>query len=150
MSSPRILDIAWLAGLLEGEGAFLFQKCKNWKGSLKIALQMSDYDIVARVANMFDRPCLGPYGPYNGSLQVKQTWQTYTTGSEAAAWMMTLYNFLGNRRREKIKELLLEWQKQQIQLAGRSAKCHELRAYWAKDLCRPCYDKFHREVHENE
>lgn len=44
------IEIAWLAGLLEGEGSFA---CPPSDGQLRISLQMCDEDIVARVADMF-------------------------------------------------------------------------------------------------
>jgi hypothetical protein len=43
--APAIRDIAWLAGLLEGEACF-----GSYNGCLSIQLQMIDEDIVLRVA----------------------------------------------------------------------------------------------------
>lgn len=45
----RTIDIAWLAGLIEGEGSFFF----NAADSPGIGIQMSDCDIVTRVATMY-------------------------------------------------------------------------------------------------
>lgn len=99
-----LLDIAWLAGLIEGEGCFKMQKTGGYAGSICIALQMTDLDIVERATALIGGTLWGPHGPYGVSKQ--QTFQTAIFGSRAASWMMTLYPFLGHRRRDKVRELL--------------------------------------------
>lgn len=135
-----LLDIAWLAGILEGEGCFKIQSSGGYKGSIAIALQMTDKDIVDRVANLLNSPVWGPHGPYGKSKL--QTYQTIIFGKKAASWMMTLFPFLGNRRQNKIIELLEIYKKQQVILPSRKPKCHPEREYSAKGMCHKCYMKF--------
>lgn len=112
-----LLDIAWLAGLLEGEGSFHISTKRGKPSSLLVVVQMTDGDIIERVAQLFNRPMHGPYKRRNPSY--KPFYSTSISASSAASWMMTLYPFLGQRRREKIKELLHFWR---AQAAGRGGR----------------------------
>jgi hypothetical protein len=51
------VDIAWLAGLLEGEGSFMRGKRKDAPG---ISLAMTDRDVVERAAKLLRTKCMGP------------------------------------------------------------------------------------------
>jgi hypothetical protein len=95
-------DICWLAGLLEGEGAF-HPGCSN----IHISVDMTDRDVVSRVADLMRAKLYGPYS--NGPLGRKPRWRVRVTGPKAAGWMMTLYSQLGERRRARIRELLADW-----------------------------------------
>jgi hypothetical protein len=50
------VDVAWLAGLLEGEGSFTLQQPLNAKGEprtrIAISLQMTDLDVLEKVASL--------------------------------------------------------------------------------------------------
>jgi hypothetical protein len=51
---PRLSpEEIWLAGLLEGEGSFLKTRSRPPKGMPTIQIQMTDADVVARVASMW-------------------------------------------------------------------------------------------------
>jgi hypothetical protein len=108
----KLSDIAWLAGLLEGEGSFSVSvvregKIQAGKRRLQITLMMTDEDVVRRAAAIMNTKLYGPYGPYKNS--VKPCWQIHVGASRAAAWMMTLYSFMGERRRLAIEQGLREW-----------------------------------------
>lgn len=100
MIDPR--DIRWLAGLLEGEGCFLYHS------SPAIVLNMKDKDVVERAAVILGNRSVRMKTP-----PAKPQWnQTYTCavyGARAAGWMMTLYGLMGVRRKDKIKEVLARW-----------------------------------------
>ncbi len=51
-------DLAWLGGLLEGEGCFMIPK-----GSPRIALAMSDKDVVQRAARLMGLNVQAPCHP---------------------------------------------------------------------------------------
>jgi len=148
----KTIDIAWLAGLVEGEGSFLF----NTSDSPGIAIQMSDRDIVARVAAMFNRNVTGPYKPrYEGS---KESWSCRCHGKDAIAWMMTLYPLMGERRQEKIRDILYRWKtyvppKRMNKFCGSPYKkprttptCGhpERRAITENGMCQVCYMRQYR------
>lgn len=98
-------DMYWLAGLLEGEGSFL-KAAPSARSSTQIviSLQMTDRDIIEKVADLFGTSCV------KGSAPLKSHWkQCYTTrvkGSKAAEIMRLLYPFMGERRKRQIEEAL--------------------------------------------
>jgi len=103
-------QIAWLAGLLEGEGCFgAYKKEPKGQKSLKIGLSMSDKDIVERVAYIFNKPM---YIERRNQKGRKLQYICDLHGNKAAAWMMTIYKFMGERRKDRIRELLQYWRVQ--------------------------------------
>jgi hypothetical protein len=95
-------ELAWVAGILEGEGTFYI----DYKGSnpqIKVNLAMMDEDVVQEV---FDIVKIGRF--YGPSKKGMWTWQI-NKQTEAAAFMMTIYPLMRDRRKEKIKACLKEW-----------------------------------------
>ncbi|KKK76744.1 hypothetical protein LCGC14_2860580 [marine sediment metagenome] len=130
----KTIDIAWLTGLLEGEGCFfLYQKRPG------IKLQMCDEDVVVRAAALM-KTTVSRY---------RNAWTTQINGARAIEWMMTLYPQLGERRREKVADTIKFWREHNYSNAPRDfrsmATCHPDRVVVAFDLCRPCYYRQWRE-----
>lgn len=108
-------SLAWLAGLLEGEGSFLLHKqTSKWRDRLyhyrypRVTLQMTDEDIVNRAHQTagLGNVC-GPFYPKGGR---KATWVWHvTTGSDAYALMVALYPWLGVRRKADISAVIRSW-----------------------------------------
>ena len=95
----EIVDLAWLAGILEGEGSFLKAPPSD-PGRPRISLQMTDEDVVARAAVL-----LGV--KYSSSKDRKRptwkpTFQLQVKGKRAAGLMRELYPQMGQRRRSQI------------------------------------------------
>lgn len=134
-----VTEIAWLAGLLEGEGCFQLRKSGGYKGSICIALQMTDKDTVEKASKLLKGTFYGPHGPYGVSKL--PTWQTMVFGKRAAEIMMSVFVFLGARRQQKVKELLDYWKTQPVMRAGRMALCHPDQPRYAKDKCMVCYNR---------
>ena len=141
----EVKDIAWLAGIIEGEGSFL--TCNT---TPCISLQMTDKDIVERAARLLGVSVGGPYGPY-GYKGAQPTWTCRAHGQRAAGWIMTLWTFMGTRRREKMLEVLEAWKVRKTSRRnrppGRKATCHPEREHRAHGLCGPCYRKQYRASH---
>jgi hypothetical protein len=100
MKRATSLDIAQMAGLLEGEGCFRMMR----QGSPLIYLRMTDLDVVLWAA--------GFWAVKPSTLNRKDRQTIYTivcTGKVAVGWMLTMYKFLGARRRSKIREILAAW-----------------------------------------
>jgi hypothetical protein len=100
-------DIFWLAGLLEGEGCF---GLSGAGGSIRISLNMTDLDIVERAANLLG----GQVKKRKLSPNRKQVYSTEIFSNRAAAWMMTLFPIMGDRRKDKIEESLNYWKQQRF------------------------------------
>jgi hypothetical protein len=90
------IELAWLAGIIEGEGCFHFSHTPQ------IIVQMTDEDIVKRVADLFGKH-------YRTSkpreYQKKLVYTTELHSDKALALMDKLYPFMGIRRRAKIDEI---------------------------------------------
>lgn len=101
-------ELAWLAGLLEGEGCFFAEKRPGKRMYPRISLEMTDEDVVARVAKMFGKPYHRKNSPSMGSHR-KTKYYTRVTGKLAVEWMERLQPLMGVRRQEAIAQLLC-WQ----------------------------------------
>ncbi len=91
-------ELHWLAGLLEGEGSFLVGPPSAPRYPV-LALQMTDQDVVARVAAMFGRK-LGRWESRNA--RERPVFLVRITGAKAVAWMTALHPLMGERRRAQI------------------------------------------------
>ncbi len=100
------IDVAsfmWLAGLLEGEGCFT-----AGAGWPKIALQMTDYDVVARAAKLFG--CgVSTKAPEKALTPRKTVYATIISGAAAIDWMRALQPYMGERRQARINEHIAAW-----------------------------------------
>ena len=101
--SKTVREIERLAGLLEGEGHF------RWDRRPEISVQMNDRDVIEWAGKVLGaKRVLGPYryGKRSPNYIVK------VYGVLAAGWMMTLYSLLGLRRKAQIRKALARWKKQ--------------------------------------
>jgi hypothetical protein len=105
----HIHDIIWLAGILEGEGSFNQDKRRNDFYSV-IELSMTDKDIVERAAQIMNE--LG-----GSSCKVnarkkregwKQQWRVTLYGNSAETIMKAILPFMGERRSNRITQLLAD------------------------------------------
>lgn len=103
----ELSDIYWLAGILEGEGCFVIGN------SSSILLQMSDEDIVRRVATLLKAKVSGPLPVRKNSY--KPLFLTQVHGVRAAEWMMTIWPIMGYRRKAKILKCLAYWKSFPVQ-----------------------------------
>ena len=111
MQPLTVKDIAWLAGLYEGEGWFggaiskgVRYKKPYWYPCIRIV--STDQDIMKRVSILIDRPV---NGPYMAKKSTKPYWQVTTVCSRAIGLAMMLYPLLGNRRQARVRELISKW-----------------------------------------
>lgn len=104
---PSLATIAWLAGYLEGEGCFHLDTSRRRP---VITVRSTDEDVIKRVAALWGTN-VHYYDNRPGSLGKKRIFGTQTRGARGGGWMMTLYAFLGTRRRAKVREVLSGWRK---------------------------------------
>lgn len=105
-----IRQIFWLAGLLDGEGSFLWirnsqARTGRWSYSAVVKVKMTDRDLVARVAELFGSKVNGPYRNGDG----KEVYETSAHNSKAIQWMLTIYPIMGFRRQLQIKGVVTGW-----------------------------------------
>jgi hypothetical protein len=98
-------DIAWLAGLLEGEGCFTcsFQNGNNF-ATPRIQLTMTDQDVVEKAARLLNTKVTSTDWRTKGD---KAVFRTSLARQEDLKKVLTdIHPFMGKRRQEKIDELL--------------------------------------------
>jgi hypothetical protein len=132
-----------LGGLCEGEAYF-----SHHNGSPAIKIDMTDEDVLQRVAALFRVKVSGPRQP-KGKPSYKPVWSVHIHGYTAVSWMMTLYSFLGVRRRAAVRKALGAWNA----APGKARKvrgadgltlpaiCHPDRPLHARQKCRECYGR---------
>ena len=110
-------EIEWVAGLIEGEGNFAFDR----RPLIQVA--MTDKDVLEKVCQILGaRSVSGPYAPRRKGY--KPMFHTGLYGNHAAGWMMTLYSLMGGRRKQQIRSVLAEWR-------GRKSRPGLVRNIWA-------------------
>lgn len=92
----------WLAGLLEGEGAFV-PPPPSAPNQPAIQVAMTDEDVIARVAELFD---VQYYRWQRKNTTYKASYQTQLRGRRAVDYMKQLYPLMGKRRQEQIDRAL--------------------------------------------
>jgi hypothetical protein len=137
-------DLAWLAGLLEGEGHFA-KEARTQRGqpyiNVYVVLRMTDLDIVDRAAAIMGRCSRGTQRRSN------KNWKTIfyakASGHAAARLMTRLLPLMGTRRSAKIREALDLWNSRLVKKAEahQPSTCHPDRPSVSKGMCRPCYKK---------
>jgi hypothetical protein len=101
-------SLLWLAGLLEGEGSFMSGPPSHPNSPI-IAVQMTDEDVVARVAQAFGVACV-PCAIRTA--QWRQTYHARLRGESAVRLMHALRPFMGKRRQAQIDKALASWKPQ--------------------------------------
>ena len=135
--------VAWLAGLLEGEGTF-----GHSGGYPRIAVEMCDHDVLARAARILGG-C--PVYPVNDPTGRERGWsQTYTitvAGSRAADLMRLLRPLMGIRRCVAIESALAAYRP--IRLVEPPASCVVTSCgapHRSRGLCHKHYMSWTRDV----
>lgn len=99
------IDIAWAAGLLEGEGSFTFKG--SGRTAVRVHCQMTDRDILERLQGIFG-------GQIYEVAKRKNHWKDcwvwiLTKEEESVRCVEMILPHMGFRRSQKIEELLNTW-----------------------------------------
>ena len=133
-----VKDVVWLAGLLEGEGSFF-----TYRNSPTISVNMTDRDIIDRAAILL-RSNVHICRP--AGTRRKTPYSTSAHGAIAVGWMLTLYQFMGERRKSSIRQSIILWKNRTSRPKTPrggwwGAACHLERKVYCLGLCRSCYGK---------
>ena len=104
-----VKEIAWVAGILEGEGCF-FASNKKCLASAVIALVSTDLDVILKFKEITKCQNQVQISRRN-SKYWKTSYKILVSGNLSIQWMMTIYSLMGTRRKEKIAELLSNWER---------------------------------------
>lgn len=101
-------QVAWLAGILEGEGYFTVSAKTTTHGDkyqyLRVTLRMTDRDVIERVAVLFGGRAVTAIPPRKP--RWKWTYRTQVEGVGAAEMLVMIRPWMGLRRGERIDQLL--------------------------------------------
>lgn len=112
---PTLTEIAWVAGLMEGEGSFLATK----HGSPFMTVQMNDKDVLEKLLVILGTAKLyGPYRHRRGESYDTPHYRVTAYSSSAIGWMLTIWPLMGVRRRAKITEVVNQWRAKPIRRQG--------------------------------
>lgn len=111
--------LAWLAGLLEGEGTFAIQRESADIAYPRISVTMCDRATVERAARLLDAPSVARKEPQDPAWSV--SYFAAITGRQAATWMQRLRDLMGARRRAAIDAALATYHP--IRLVDPPASC---------------------------
>jgi hypothetical protein len=115
-------EIAWAAGIIEGEGCLIsgeyLGKRAVYKGkqypirNFRLAVEMTDLDVLQRLKHILGGHCtLRKRTPPSLNPKHRDTYILVLNGNELAGWLMTIYAYMGVRRRAKIREALGMWKR---------------------------------------
>lgn len=100
------IDVAWLAGLLEGEGCFALNQRPdrpNARSSVQVVVSMRDKDVIERAASLMGTTVrLHRTARGNHSAM----WRTVASCAKAEQIMLAVRPFMGERRGERIDYIL--------------------------------------------
>jgi hypothetical protein len=100
-------DWAWAAGIFEGAGAVV---TINGGRDLRLALNLTDEDVVRRYAQIVESRVLGPYRARAGAdgSSRRPTFRCNLNCRFAIAALARMWPWLGSRRRDRCRELGFE------------------------------------------
>lgn len=125
-------DIAWLAGLLEGEGSF-----GHIGNCLTVQLTMTDRDIVERAGKLCGYTNITERKRREAHHKTQYGWQV--SGAKAERVMRLILPFMGERRSQKIKELLPLFEQRQ-KMTPSTLVCPHVENYrQGRTVCQKCY-----------
>lgn len=104
-------DVAWAAGIFEGEGCFVLTKYPN-RLSPHVAMQMTDEDVVRRFAAVVGVGTISVRKPRREGYKPAWLWQATSFETFQAVGAM-FWPWLGERRRQRWVEIMRE-----LKLAG--------------------------------
>jgi hypothetical protein len=99
-------EVAWLAGLLEGEGTFAASE-KGPNSYPVVSVQMCDISVVRRAAAVLGAASLREHRPQNERWSI--VYAATISGARAADWMHRLRPFMGIRRAAAIDNALANY-----------------------------------------
>lgn len=127
--------IGWLVGILEGEGCF-YKRPGGPSGDLQIGLQMTDKDVVDKVAEVWSKSPRSLRQSKRPNRKFVYTIRLY--GRRAAKLMQSIRSLMGERRQGQIDKALAAYHPQH------RTDCNVkgcTRKHYAKGLCNVHYQR---------
>ena len=129
-----IAEIAWTAGIVEGEGCIICKEYAKKDGTsfktVRLAIEMTDLDVLLRVQKI-----LGPKATLRkrtpGCVVQNPHWRDryilQIAGTPLIEWLFTIYPLLGERRRVAVRQAVALWMTMHQSTVRRLALVPEIR-----------------------
>jgi len=117
--SMLLVDLHWLAGLLEGEGSFIVGP-PSARNQPRISISMTDEDVILRVAKLFGVAHVHGRRA-TGKAHWKPAFQVQLRGRRGVELMRELRPLMGERRREQIDRAVASYVE-----TNRGSNCRKL------------------------
>lgn len=101
----NLVDLAWLAGLFEGEGCI---STDTTRPSVRLIIRMTDEDVIRKAHRIAQIGSVAGPSIQKGTGN-KPFWTWAACGKDAAALLMTMWPLLGERRRHRASERIVAW-----------------------------------------
>jgi hypothetical protein len=140
--SPDACDLAWIAGLLEGEGSFIANRVTRCPYPV-IKVEMCEREVIERAARLLDTR-VWVVAP--GTEGWRPTYVAQIAGHRAAEWMRALRPYMGLRRTAAIDAALSAYHP--VRLIAPPLVCVVEgceRAHRARGLCNTHYMSWSRD-----
>jgi hypothetical protein len=96
--------VAWAAGLYEGEGTAVWHR----HAGMRLVVKMTDEDVIAKIRALLGGVVYGPYQYEQSDGHKRKPYYMWViAGAPAAEVARLLYPHLGERRRRKLDEFLV-------------------------------------------
>lgn len=122
---PTLLEVAWAAGFMEGEGSFYAVKVVNGRRAVGhyVCATQKQAEPLERLQRLFGGKLhtrVKPEGTYT-------YWQL--CGPQAMGVAMTLYTLMSPKRQEQISAMIISWRERDSGYNANRAKTHCLRGH---------------------
>lgn len=91
------MDIAWIAGIIEGEGSF---------DRSTVSVPQKDPEILWKIHSLVGGRVGGPYAARKPSGEPTEIYRWWATGERGRGMARTVYHFLSSRRQEQARRCL--------------------------------------------
>jgi len=105
-SQPQKNNLAYLAGVIEGEGCFYNSKYKTGRLYPTIVVEMTDADVIHKLIEFFNGPKIFSRKRAHNRQRI---FRFRIIGEKAVKAMFQIYNFMSARRKSKIDKVLREY-----------------------------------------
>jgi len=95
---------AYFAGIVDGEGCIAYEKTKKDYSTPSISVEMTDKDVIDKIHQFFGKGSVVFIKPRKK--HHKDTWRWRVRGRGAVDIYFKIYNYLCDRRKNKITEVL--------------------------------------------
>jgi len=98
---PTAIEVAWAAGIYEGEGSCVTTKCSETNRSFAVSVSQKDPELLYRMRDVFGGTISRYERKFNGNVCPIHHWKI--CGDRARTFIGAIYPFLTARRKEQIE-----------------------------------------------